>query len=111
VVTLTTTSIVGDFAFRTICERHGFRVFVGKDVQFALDYYECPGCVAEQDDGRTWQPCCSHANTDCCGHDEEMDTPHMRTITLVSSNYCNHQAGRVCYYDPCRHRECNEPPF
>lgn len=65
---MTTTTIIGDYAFRTICERHQFRPFVGKSVQYALDEYECPACVAEYD-GRRGGPCCSEAATTCCGHE------------------------------------------
>jgi hypothetical protein len=81
--------------FRTICERHSFRPFVGSEVVFALDYYECPDCVREED-GARWHPCCSRVNIDCCGHD---DGPTAWTVTIDSPNFC---AGR--------HVE-QEPPF
>lgn len=61
---------------RTICSKHNFRATVGSNVAYALDEYECPTCVAEQDAAHelSFQPCCSAANTTCCGHDGEEPT-------------------------------------
>lgn len=98
---------------RTICTRHDFHAFVGSAVQFALDYYECPSCVREQDadyERRQW-PCCSRANIDCCGHDDE---PQPWLITITSPCFCDHrESPRLCgnALGACGHESCAAPPF
>ena len=86
---------------RVICKAHNFKATVGSAVQFALDYYECPQCVALEDAeyAAASQPCCSRMNIDCCGHDEDDDSqvsvevamPGIgiyQALIIESSNYC-----------------------
>jgi len=101
------------YTSRVICQRHNFTATVGAAVAFALDYYECPACVAIQDadyEARR-RPCCSRYNIDCCGHNydepqpEDTSTPdekllaelmaparngyvHIRGIRIESPNWC-----------------------
>ncbi len=114
------------FATRTICRKHNFAATVGSNVQFALDYYECPTCVREQDRAyaASQRPCCSRMNIDCCGHDEDNydseDQPSF-SLTITSANYCDHRVGSdgaqwgYCWSQDCKSKQCayerNNPPF
>jgi hypothetical protein len=75
------------YVSRVVCEPHNFVAVVGRAVRFALDYYECPQCIREQDEAyeRARRPCCSRMNIDCVGHDEQR--AWMQTID--SPNYCS----------------------
>lgn len=99
---------------RVICKRHGFSATVGRNVQFALDYYECPTCVQEQDAEyeESQRPCCSAANTTCCGHDDDYDFGPQFSVTIYSPNYCDHRESPLtCWNDNCGHEGCGEVPF
>ena len=62
-------------ASRMICTKHNFQASVGSAVQYTLDYYECPACVAEVDAEYELsnRPCCPQMNTTCCGHDDDQE--------------------------------------
>lgn len=102
------------YVTRTICKIHNFTAMVGNNVTFALDYYECPACVAisDREYAESMRPCCSRAHIDCCGHgeyDEDVTPPTADELLMIklldrpryiwedvygglqikSSNYCN----------------------
>lgn len=59
-----------------------------------------------------WRPCCSRANIDCCGHEDENYGPKWGGVTITSPGFCDHGAQAFCRNDgSCRHPECLNPPF
>lgn len=58
-----------------------------------------------------WRPCCSRANIDCCGHEDD-GLPLWLGVEIESPGYCDHGAQAFCRNDgSCRHPECLNPPF
>ena len=118
--------VIGDFVFRLICAIHNFRPFVGKNVAFALDEYECPECVGLADAAAAaereriqfawwvgvdpFKPNGHHPDCCCHGCDPDDEPYGWPGAYITSANFCDHQAGRVCMTD-CGHYECNNPPF
>lgn len=105
---------MGLLVTRVICQRHGFSATVGRGVQFALDYYECPECVREQDEeyAASFRPCCSRANVDCVGHDDYDFNGPMWSVEILSPDFCDHiDYPGHCLVADCKHAECNEVPF
>ncbi len=69
----------------TICQRHNVTVLVGPGS--LLSEYECPACIAEQDEANRWRPCCPQMNTTCCGHDDQ--DPYTVLFVIFSPNFCD----------------------
>jgi hypothetical protein len=87
----------------TICAEHGTTALVGPGS--LLNEYECVVCVAISDQAyaESRRPCCSRANVDCCGHDDDDYEPYPLLASIDSPNFCGGLS------DP-RHRT-DEVPF
>jgi len=124
---------------RTICTRHNFVATVGRNVQFALDEYECPTCVAIADDEyarerqqrEDWAELAAKRGhpsiclCNACSPEEaeyarwqESEEANRFSIEIVSSNYCDHseemrQTWGRCDATACRNVKCAtyDPPF
>jgi hypothetical protein len=77
----------------TICKTHKTTALVGPGS--LLSELECVVCVAISDEqyAASRRPCCSRANIDCCGHDDEYaaefaDEPSFG-VAIESPNYCD----------------------
>lgn len=86
----------------TICQEHGTTALVGPGS--LLSELECVACVAKQDAAyeASRRPCCSRANIDCCGHDEDEALRPLfdYALTIDSPGYC----GDAFHTDAVRHR-------
>jgi hypothetical protein len=116
---------------RTICAQHNFVATVGRNVQFALDEYECPTCVAIAD--REYQrarqqredwaelaakrghPSICLCNA-CAPWEAEYDRMQEEEVArwflaeIKSPDYCDHQASARygCDRSRCPHPGCLE---
>jgi len=124
---------------RTICAQHNFVASVGRNVQFALDYYECPTCVAIADDeyarerqqredwaelaAKRGHPSICLCNA-CAPWEAEYDRMQAEEAArwflaeIKSPNYCDHfEIGffgcnrKNCPHPGCMERQSQEPPF
>jgi hypothetical protein len=72
----------------TICKTHKATALVGPGS--LLSELECVVCVAISDEqyAASRRPCCSRANIDCCGHEDDYD-PRSLNVEILSPNYCD----------------------
>jgi hypothetical protein len=74
-----------------ICKQHGTIAFVGQGT--LLSELECVVCVRIQDEEyeASRRPCCSRANIDCCGHDDEDSYRPLfdLAVTIFSPGFCD----------------------
>jgi hypothetical protein len=86
----------------TICTEHGTTALVGSGT--LLSELECVVCVRIADEAyqASQRPCCSRANIDCCGHDDEDAYRPLFdvAITTTSPGYC----GDAFHADAVAHR-------
>jgi hypothetical protein len=69
-----------------ICPTHNTTALVGPGT--LISELECVVCIEEQDEANAWRPCCSRANTTCCGHDDYADESSFQ-VRIDSPNFCD----------------------